>query len=768
MVSAKVAPIPIHARPLLAAHEMARLFAPRSIAVVGASATAGSFGAVTLANIAGPGRFEGPVYRVNARYAELDGQPCYPSVAALPQTPDCVFVAVPREAVEAVVIECAQRGVGGVVLFSSGFAETGRPERVDQQQRLLAIARAAGMRLLGPNCLGFMNYGLGVIGTFGTATFTGKPAGPAIGLVSQSGAVGTALGQAQENGLVLSHLLTCGNASDVDVADQVAYLAADPACSAVACVFEGMADPRRFLEAAALCHAAGKPLVVHKLGTSSRGAEAAMSHTGSVAGSQAAYRAAFEQAGIVMVDEIEALLDTCAFFAKAPPPKARGVAVAAVSGGACILLADQAEQHGIELPAPSDATLAVLDGLIPEYGAAGNPCDMTAQVLARPQDLHACFEALMADAHYGALVVPHTFAYAAATARIDTMGRAAVAHGKIACNVWLTQHHGGPGTWESHRHPHVATFLSMRHCMAALAAWHRRDAWLRRIGGASVRLSAADAAARAAALIDAAPHDTLSEREGKDVLACYGVPVVRDRLVHSVDEAEAAALSLGLPVVLKVESPDIPHKTEAGVVRLNLRSGAEVRSAFDAVMARALAQAPTPRVTGVLVQPMVPAGAEIMVGARVDAQFGPMVVVGLGGIFVELMKDTAVRLAPVGVDEALRMLGELKGQAVLEGFRGAAPVSRLHLAQAIARISELAADQRGRLREFDVNPLICAGEHVVAVDALMARAAPPSSKDDTTAAPPPAADSAEALAVPISAAAGAVATGRDPRSKEQP
>lgn len=712
-------------RPLYTAAQLQRLFAPRSIAVVGASATPGSFGAMTVSNLAGPGRFEGPVYRVNARYDTLDGQPCHPSVSALPETPDCVFVAVPREAVEGVVRECAARGVGGVVLFSSGFGETGRPERLAEQQRLLDIARAAGMRLLGPNCVGFMNYGLGLVGTFGTATFTGRPEAhgcPAVGLVSQSGAVGTALAQAQENGLVLSHLLTCGNASDVDVADQVAYLAADPGCRAIACVFEGMADPRRFLQAAALCHAAGKPLVVHKLGSSERGAEAAMSHTGSVAGSQAAYRAAFEQAGIVIVDEAEALLDTAAFFAKAPPPNAPGVAVAAVSGGACILLADQAEAFGVALPAPAPATMAVLDGLIPEYGAAGNPCDMTAQVLATPQHLHACFEALMADPAYGALVVPHTFAYPAATARIATMGRAAAEHGKIACNVWLTQYQGGPGLVESRRHPQVATFGSMRHTMAALAAWHRRAARLARGDAAAPpRLSSPEAAAQAAALIDVAPHDTLSEREGKAVLACYGVPVVGERLVQDADAAVDAAEALGLPVVLKVESPDIPHKTEAGVIRLNLHTAAEVRAGFAAVMAAAHAVTPPPRITGVLVQPQVPAGAEIMVGARQDPQFGPMVVVGLGGIFVELLKDTAVRLAPVGVDEALRMLDELRGQAVLDGFRGAPAVSRLRLADAIARISELAADHGARLAELDVNPLIAAGERLIAVDALMAR-----------------------------------------------
>lgn len=708
-------------RPLYRPEQLARTFAPRSIAVVGVSTNPAAFGSVTHANIAGPGRFAGPVYMVNAKYERIGAQRCYPSIAALPETPDCVFVAVPRDAVEAAVAECAQRGVGGVVLFSSGFGETGIPERVAQQQRLLDIARAADMRLIGPNCVGFMNYGLGVVGTFGTASYKGAPRPGAVGLVSQSGAIGAALAQAQEHGLSLSHMLTCGNASDVDVADQVAYLAADPGCKSIACVFEGMGDPSRFLAAAALCQEAGKPLVVHKLGTSERGAQAAVSHTGSVAGSQAAYEAAFAQAGVVTVDEIEALLDTTSFFTKAPLPKARGVAVAAVSGGACIMLADKADVHGVELPHPTPATMEVLERLIPEYGAPGNPCDMTAQVLSTPQQLHDCFEALMADPQYGALVVPHTYAYAPATARIETLGRAAAEHGKIACNVWLTQHLEGPGAIESEQNPNVATFRSMNHCMAALAAWHRRADWLRERTEAAPRLSPASARDRAAALIAASPNATLTEREGKEVLATYGVPVVRDVLTRSAEGAAAAARELGMPVVLKVESPDIPHKTEAGVIRLGLKNEEEVRQAFADVMRNAQSVTPPAQITGVLVQPMVPQGTEIMVGARVDPQFGPMVVVGLGGIFVELLKDTAVRLAPVGEREARKMLGELKAQRALQGFRGAQPVDLDRLAAVIARISELAADQRERIAELDVNPLICAGERIIAVDALIAR-----------------------------------------------
>jgi acyl-CoA synthetase (NDP forming) len=716
----------VSSRPLYRADQLSRTFAPRSIAIVGVSNNPGAFGSITHVNIVRKGGFTGSVYLVNSRSAEIGGERCYPSISALPETPDCVFIAVPRDAVEGVVAECAQRGVGGVVLYASGYAETGLAERVQQQQRLLELARAADMRVLGPNCVGFMNYGLGVLGTFGTASFNGAPRPLSIGLVSQSGAVGAALAQAIEHGTSLSHMLTCGNAGDIDVADQVAYLAQDPSCKAVACLFEGMADPKRFLAAAALCHRAGKPLVVHKMGTSERGAQAAVSHTGSVAGSQVAYRAAFERAGIIMVDAVESLLETCVFLAKAPQPSARGVAVAAVSGGACILLADQAEVHDVALPHPAPSTMAVLERLVPEYGAPGNPCDLTAQVLSTPEHMRECFDALLADPQYGMLVVPHTFAYAPATARIEALGDAAARHGKMACTTWLTQHLEGPGAEETERNDKVALFRSMDACMAAIAKWHWRADWLASQGQTLNRRSPLAARQLAAELLDKAPNATLTEREGKEVLASYGVPVVRETLVQNADEAVAAALASGGPVVLKVESPDIAHKTEAGVIRLGLATPEQVRAAYAEVMANAGKVTPTPRINGVLVQPMVPQGLEIMVGARVDPQFGPLVVVGLGGILVELLKDTVVRPAPVGQVESLAMLQSLKGRALLEGFRGLPPVDMNRLADVITRVSEFAADQGDRLAELDVNPLICAGDRIVAVDALIVRKVAPA------------------------------------------
>jgi acyl-CoA synthetase (NDP forming) len=461
-----------------------------------------------------------------------------------------------------------------------------------------------------------------------------------------------------------------------------------------------------------------KPLIVFKMATGEQGAAAAMSHTGSLAGSQAAYRAVFRRAGAILVDDFEALAETAAFFAKARPPKSRGVAVVAASGGAAIMAADRAEEFGVPLPQPSDSVREVLLTHIPEFGSARNPCDVTAQILANPESLNACADALLGSPDYGALVVPQTYGYAPSAKRIPVYDSLSAKHGKITCLAWQTEWLEGPGVKEAEESDHVALFRSMPACFAALAAWHWRAE--KRAAAAPAAVSTpVDTVKQVSQMIAAAGGRTLTEREAKEVLALYGVPVVGERVAQNEDEAVNAAGSLGYPVVLKVESPDLPHKTEAGVVRLNLRSADEVRDAYQTIMARARAVTPPPRIAGVLVQKMVPAGIEMVVGARIDPLFGPLVVVGLGGILVELLQDTALAPAPVTHDEALALLAQLKGARLLDGFRGMPAVDRDRLADVISSVATFAVDHRAAIRELDVNPLICAGDNITAVDALI-------------------------------------------------
>lgn len=705
-------------RPVYTHAELRRLIDPASVAVVGLSRNEKSFGARTAGNLSG---FAGRTYGVNPNAAELYGIPCFAGLSALPEVVDCAVLAVPVDAVLALVEEAAAAGIGGCVIYASGFAETGLPDRIALQQRLAAIARGSQLRIVGPNCIGLINNisraGLSFAAGYGAR----RPTQGRVAIVSQSGGLGQALAQAAERGGSYSHFMAAGNSCDVDVCDYVSYLADDPGCSTITCIAEGLSDGERLLQAGERARAADKPIVMYKIATGAAGARAALSHTGTLAGSNAAYDAAYRRLGIVKVDDIEDLYETASFLAKAGRPKAGGVAAVAASGGACVITLDKAEAFGVPMPKPHPATQAVLDANVPDFGNPSNPCDVTANVATNPTSYAACLEALLADPSYGAVVV-----MAPSISRPGTPDNVALFSGlgaragKPLCLSWVSEWKDGPGSREAEASPHVALFRSTGGVFRALAGWLDRE---RRITGPAPRPRGQEpnpAAARARALL-AAAGERLTEREGKEILAAYGIPVATDHVVQTADAAVAAADALGYPVVLKLETPDIAHKTEAGVVRLDLRDARSVRDAHAAILATAGRIAPPPRIRGVLVQPMIAAGLEIVIGSQIDPTFGPLVVVGLGGVLVELLKDSAADLAPVNRDQALAMLDRLKGAALLRGFRGQAGADIDRLADIIVALSELAADLADMIAEIDVNPIICGPGRAIAVDALIVR-----------------------------------------------
>lgn len=695
--------------------DLSRLIAPARVALVGASPNATSFAGYTLNNSR---NFAGTIDLVNPRYEEITGRRCYPSVKALPVAPDCVVIAVPRDGVEDVVNDCVAAGVGGVVIYSSGFAEVGDSHWQDAQRRLGQIARETGLRIIGPNTAGFSRHAAHMALTFTPDFQLFEQFGPAIGIVSQSGGLANGLTQAGHRGVSISHSFASGNACDVDVADFVAYLAEEPECRAIALTFEGLESPERLLQAGMLAWENDKPLIVYKSARGVAGAAAAASHSGYLAGSHAAYRALFDRMGAIEVDSHEALIDTASFFAKAGQPKGGGIAVLANSGGAAIIASDEAEAHGVAMPEPSGATRETIAAAIPDFGAVRNPVDMTAQLLADSSMLGKCADALFSDPKYAAVLWPYLFVRAAVIERRRTLSRYAAQHGKLALFVWMSGWLEGPGAVEAERDPNTAVFRSMDLCMAAVAAWQRRAA---RRGQAAdgARLSDPGAAEAVQTALRDVATATVTESEAKRIFGLYGVQTVAEIRATTAQQAADAAATVGLPVVVKVESPDLPHKSEAGAVRLGLMSGGEVRDAFDTVMANARAYSPDARLDGVVVQHMMKQGVEVMVGGRVDEQFGPLVVVALGGVLVELLADSVTGLAPVSVAEAERMLGRLKGARLFDGFRGSAPVDRRALAETIARLSEFIADTADLVSEFDVNPLICAGSDIVAVDGLI-------------------------------------------------
>lgn len=717
-----------NARQVYRRGDLERLLAPSTIAVVGATDRAQSMGARACTNLS---RFNGTVYFVNPRMSELHAQRCYASLSALPAVPDCVVVAVARDQVEPIIEEAVALGVGGVVVFAANYAETSDEQGTLLQSRLVDISKRTGLRIVGPNTIGIANLLTGACATFANSLADVLAAErardtqiniPRIGLVSQSGGIGFSLSLAAERGVAFSHVLTTGNSCDVDIADFIAYLAEDPGCRAIACLFESVPDPDRLQQAAQMAWQANKPLIVYKMATGTAGAEAALSHSGMLAGLNAAYQALFRRTGVIAVNALDDLVETAGFFARVPQAvSSTGVAVATSSGGLAVICADKAEEHGVDLPQPPSATRGKLQELIPNFGSPRNPCDVTAQVQSVPNMLAAAGEAFLAEPEYGTLVVTHAIPYRSEP-RFKALDEIAARQNKMLVHLWTCESLERPEVRYGESLEHGAVMRSADRCFAAIKAWHQREEF--RAAGVRIktRLSSPDAATKASALIRAASDRILTEREAKQVLACYGVQITRERLVRTVDEALVAFHEFGGQVVLKVESPDLPHKTEAGVIRLELATAAAVSNAWDEIMSNAGMVSPKPRINGVLVQQMMPRGVEIVVGAKIDPVFGPLVLTGLGGIFVELLNDASVGLAPVDLDEARRMLEGLKGAALLRGFRGMPSVDLNQLSEVIVRISELVSDQRHLIAELDVNPLICSGSAVVAVDALIVRA----------------------------------------------
>lgn len=682
--------------------QLERLIAPRSIAVVGASPRAGSFGLRTLENLA---HFRGPVWAVNAKYPKVAEYACYPSLAALPGKPDLVALVVPREGVEAALTEAAAVGAGGVVVYASGYGEMTHDDSGAAQRRLAAIARAARMPMLGPNCMGLVNHALGVGVSF-IPEYSKMPRtlGP-IAFVSQSGALGYCLAQAAERGMGYRYFFSAGNSADVDVADLVGAMAEDPEVRAIACLFEGVPSARRLLEAGERARSAGKPVIVYKLGTSEDGAAAARSHTGSMAGSAGAFRALFERAGFVTVDNYEALVEYAKFFAAAGKPAggppARGVAVVSGSGGAGVIAADMAARHGVPMPQPAEKTTAALRTVVPEFGAARNPCDPTGQVLSVPESYDRCCRALLDDPQYGVLLCAMSVSSReTGTRRSEDIGRLARTQPKPIAVAWVSEWLQGPGSEKYEADDRVGFFRSMDRCYAAIAAWQR---WHAERPPSAPRLS------QKIPTVFAAGKKILTEREAKAILAQYGISGAPERRAKNADEAVKAAADLGYPVVLKADG-DIEHKTEAGAVRLDLRDAEALRAACAAMSAAK---------SGFLVQRMLKGGVELVVGVKRDPQVGPVLLVGMGGVLVEIMRDTVLALAPVGKAEARQMLERLRGFKLLQGYRGAPAADLDAICEAIARISEFAADHADRIEEIDVNPLLARPDGAVALDALI-------------------------------------------------
>jgi len=692
---------------------MHKMLNPHSIAVVGATPRMQYGGRLLAAALKAEDRVR--VYPVNPRYDEIMDVKSYPSVTALPEAPDLVCIVVPYHQVLEVLQECRDKDAGSAVIISAGFSERGEADRQDLQDQLGAFARESGIRLCGPNCLGLANVKDDIWASASSRMSEGLSG--SIGMVCQSGAsaFGPFLTRAVDNGIGFSYIISTGNEADLDFADFARYLLDDEATRVIAGFVEGFKDARKFKAMAQLAAERGKPIILIKIGRSALGAQAARSHTASLSGDDARYEAMFKQYGVIRVPDYDAFLEVAQLMAHTPKPVKPGLGVVSHSGGISSLTADMCGYAGLDLPPLSQGTLDRINDVLKGFGWAANPADVTG--FANSEAFPEIMQAMIHEPEVGTLVVASAGSDRQAEQVIELRDQS----DKGIAFLWTGSRTATAGL-DKLKAARIPVFYLPASLASGLKQRWDYHTWREQ------RLTHAFATAPAITALQQQTTErlqslgrhTLSESESKALIAAWGVPVSREERAASADDAVTAAERIGFPVALKGESPDILHKTEAGVIRLGLQDNEQVRTAYEAVMANATRYAPEAAITGVLVQEMVSGGVEVIVGVAYDDQLGPMLLFGTGGVLVEVYQDVALRCCPITRTEALEMVSEVKGARLLQGFRGQTPMDVEALADVLVKVSHLAVNLDGSLAELDINPLLVlpAGLGVKAVDAL--------------------------------------------------
>ena len=686
------------------------LLSPRSIAILGASSDFRKISGRPIKHLLDKG-YGGRIYPVNPKYERIGELTCYPSVEAIPGEVDLAVVVLPAAAVVPAFAELGRKRVPAAVVFSSGFGETG-PEGKELEAELKAAARAAGVRLCGPNCLGLINAFDRMVATFSQYADGEVNAGP-IGFVTQSGAFGTAIAAlARNRGLGLGYFVNTGNEADVDFVDAMREVIRDPRIKVGCGYIEGLKNGRGLAELATLAMELGKPLVLCKVGRKSAGARAAASHTGSLAGEDAVFNGVVRQLGILRARNEEQMLDLAEVLAYCPPPQGSGVAIATQSGGAGVLMADRAEELRLAIPVLAPETQRQIMATIPGFGVAANPIDVTGQFVAEPAVLRESVLLMLEDprVHVGVVWLQLMGAHVDLLLGIFDEVKARTTLPFVVC--WVAAPERAAAELRRRGIACLRGGEPAIEAIAGLVRWaEARRRWL-------AERQARDAAQLPAlALPDGG--GVVPSADAARLLGAAGVTLAPLELARSADEAVRAAARLGFPVALKIESPDILHKTEAQAVRLGLADAAAVRKAFAEVTACALAYRADARIDGVVVQKMAAGDVEFVLGLKNDPVFGPVLMAGLGGVLVEVLKDVAFRRCPLSAPQAEEMLEALQGKAILAGVRGKPAVDRAALVRLICAVSRFGAAAGARLAELDLNPVLLSPAGAVAVDMVL-------------------------------------------------
>ena len=699
------------------------LMKPKSIAIVGASQRRNRATRV-LENLQRFG-YAGRVFPINAKYTEVNGLPCYPDLGATPELADTVVVAIPAAEVPAVLADAARRGVRGAVVLSSGFGEAG-PVGRERQAALERLAADHGLLICGPNCYGVFDIRHGSA-TF-SADFSETPRPGGVAIVSQSGGFSHNIAEhlMQQRAVGLSCIVSCGNQAGLGVEDYIGHLVDDDDTTVVAVYVEGFRQPAKLREVAARAQARAKPIVVLKVGRSEGARQAMLAHTGSLAGTPEIVEALLRQCGIVQVSTLNEMLDTVTVMAAAHRASPSGWRTVIVSGlgGECGRVSDAADRAGVELPQLAPSTVLRIGGFMPDFANPRNPLDGTGAMYEDATLFPRLIDSVLAEDGAEVLAVnlgakipkPGGWApnrqFAKVIAEKVTAGTDKFV---VAFNSFV----GGDLDPEVVRPLADAGVPFLEGSETAMLALRHLKEHREFLEEAAARPPRAAAVKRADVVPGA--RGVLRTAWGQRLLREFGIPLVETEIAQKADAAVTAAERVGYPVVLKIESRDIVHKTDVGGVRIGCADAGAVRRAFDDMIEEVRRRAPKAQIDGVAVQPMVTGGIEMIVGVKTDPLVGPAVVCGFGGVFVEIMRDVSVRIAPFGLDEAHDMIGELRGAAVLDGARGRPRADVDALADTLVRIAELADAYRDRLRALDLNPVFVrsAGSGVVAVDWLI-------------------------------------------------
>lgn len=700
-------------------HPLDSFFSPASIAVVGASPDATKIRGLLLSMLRKNG-YPGRIYPVNPSYPEIDGLKCYPTVAAIGEQVDLALMAIPANVVLPGLEECAAAGVRHTVIISSGFAEEGG-ESAGLQEEIAALARRTGMRVSGPNAEGFHNEPGSVAATF-SPTVDVKPGEERfvaterrVGIVAQSGGIGFSLfNRGKAAGLSFSYIVSTGNESDLAAGEFLEYLVEDQSTEVVMMFIEGIRDGENFVRAAARAAEIAKPVIVCKMGRSEAGARAAASHTASMTGWNSGYEAVFAKYGILQADDPDEAVTMAAALTTAPLPRGNRVAVITVSGGAGAWAADTMGMNGLDVPVLSEGLQAQIRALIPSYGSPRNPVDITAQAV-HSGGLQKTIE-LLNDSDEVDVILVVTSLSGDKRVPMDPPTLKGIVDRRNKPVLFYTYTLPSRFARSKFAEAGVVVNPGLAPLGKALKAIVRRGAFTAPKPGEAVAPAHASTLARLRTGAGA-----FSEYETKALLRDAGVKLPEERLVADAGELDSAMRAVGFPLAMKIQSPDITHKTEAGGVRLNIADAAAGREAYQQVTTAAQAYKPDARIQGVLLQPMAKKGVEIIVGAIRDAVFGPMIMVGFGGVMTELFKDVTYRPAPVSESEARAMLNELKASPLLNGFRGAEPSDVAALVALIAQVSRVAAGLGEHMAELELNPVIVhpEGKGLTIVDALL-------------------------------------------------